>query len=203
MTNDSLTDSIIDAIADKGWSVSLNLFDPKFLDELINEEKKLWEEGEFRKAGVGTGADKKVRPEIRSDHVLWLDESELTDLQRQYWNRIDELKTALNRSLYLGLNDYEAHFAVYPPGSFYTKHLDQFAKVRERTISCILYLNKDWGIDDGGQLRIYHSENEADGFLDVQPHFGTFVCFRSDTVYHEVLPANRDRFSLTGWLKRV
>jgi SM-20-related protein len=35
---------------------------------------------------------------------------------------------------------------------------------------------------------------------DVLPVAGRLVCFRSDLLEHEVLPATRERLSLTGWL---
>ncbi|MDQ2656958.1 MAG: 2OG-Fe(II) oxygenase, partial [Bacteroidota bacterium] len=36
--------------------------------------------------------------------------------------------------------------------------------------------------------------------LDILPVLGRMVCFRSDQLEHEVLPATRPRLSLTGWL---
>ena len=65
-------------------------------------------------------------------------------------------------------------------------------------ISVVLYLNEGWTDADGGQLRLHL----AGGPRDVLPELGTFVIFRSDTVPHEVLPAARPRYSLTGWYRR-
>jgi SM-20-related protein len=39
-----------------------------------------------------------------------------------------------------------------------------------------------------------------DGPVDILPLAGRLVCFRSDQIEHEVLPATRERLSLTGWL---
>jgi SM-20-related protein len=36
--------------------------------------------------------------------------------------------------------------------------------------------------------------------LDVLPQAGRLVCFRSEQIEHEVLPATRPRFSITGWI---
>ncbi len=69
-------------------------------------------------------------------------------------------------------------------------------------ISCILYLNPDWTPEDGGLLRIYPPDATDEAGIDVVPHAGTFVCFLSDRIPHEVLPARRERFSLTGWMHR-
>ena len=88
------------------------------------------------------------------------------------------------------------HFALYPPGAFYKRHLDAFKERNARKISLILYLNQDWQVTDGGQLRMYLPEQR----LDISPLGGRLVCFRSELIEHEVLPAKRDRLSITGWL---
>jgi SM-20-related protein len=36
----------------------------------------------------------------------------------------------------------------------------------------------------------------------VLPEGGTLVCFLSDRFHHEVLPARRERLSVTGWFTR-
>ncbi len=195
----SVIENICDAIADKNWSVTDGIFSEDFLNDLIREVSEQWEEGEFRKAGIGTGASLTVRPEIRSDRVLWLDPDDLSALQKKYTNFIDQLRQSLNRSFYLSAKEFEGHFAVYPAGSFYKKHLDQFSGVKHRVITCILYLNEAWKTEDGGELRIY---NEDETSTHILPQKGRFICFRSDAVYHEVLPTtNRERFSLTGWIR--
>lgn len=189
---------IIDEISEKGWSITPDFFPEDYTRALFLESKSLWDEGEFRKAGVGVGKNLQVRPEIRTDNVLWLESGDLSANQQVYWNTIDTLRTSINESFYLNLSTFEAHFAVYQPGSYYKKHLDQFREVKYRLISCIFYLNFDWDAGYGGQLRIYHD----DTFTDVTPFAGTFACFRSDSVYHEVRPCTQTRYSLTGWLRR-
>lgn len=195
-------DKMLDDIAEKEWSVVDGLFPESFLSALKDEVKLYWAEGEFRKAGVGIGEKLTVRPEIRSDRVLWLDDAELTPLQQQYWDLIEELRKELNYNFFIGLKSFEAHFAVYPAGSFYKKHLDQFKEVNYRKITCLLYLNDDWTDADGGQLRVYHPGDES-SFTDIIPVNGRFVCFKSSSVFHEVLPSKRERFSLTGWLRTI
>jgi SM-20-related protein len=60
----------------------------------------------------------------------------------------------------------------------------------------ICYLNNDWTDEQGGQLRMYL----LDRALDILPQAGKLVCFRSDQIEHEVLPATRPRMSITGWM---
>ena len=58
-------------------------------------------------------------------------------------------------------------------------------------------MTEDWTEEHGGQLRIYTEDDQS---LDVLPLAGRVVCFRSDVLEHEVLPAKRERLSLTGWI---
>jgi SM-20-related protein len=85
---------------------------------------------------------------------------------------------------------------VYPTGTFYKRHLDQFSREDHRKLSVICYLNHDWKDYEGGQLRAY----VQDEVIDVLPLAGRIVCFRSDQIEHEVLPASRPRLSITGWI---
>jgi SM-20-related protein len=113
-----------------------------------------------------------------------------------YLERIDQLRQHLNKSLFLSLLDFEIHLTVYPVGSYYKRHLDQFKKDDRRKLSVICYLNEGWKSEHGGQLRIYHQEGEK----EYLPIAGRLICFRSDRLEHEVLPATRERLSLTGWM---
>jgi SM-20-related protein len=200
MQTEQVFSKIIDDLVEKGWSVCPNFISEQVVEAIREEQKDLLEAGEFREAGIGKGNDFQVRPEIRSDKVLWLNEEEISDHVKIYFEQINHLIGTINRELYMGLKAFECHFAVYPKGSFYKKHLDQFQAVAYRKISCILYMNKDWTSKDGGQLRIYHPENQ-DEYVDILPVAGTFVCFLSDKIYHEVLPTERQRFSITGWIR--
>ena len=147
---------------------------------------------------------------MRTDRILWLEPGELTGAQRQYWARLDEVRLAVNRIMFLGLHDLEAHFAVYPPGARYRRHLDQFRGVDRRQLSCVLYLNERWRREDGGALRIYtETETETDmdmdtpaRCVDVLPAGGRLVCFLSARFPHQVLPARRERYSIAGWFRR-
>jgi SM-20-related protein len=96
----------------------------------------------------------------------------------------------------LSLKDVEVHMTVYPAGSFYKRHLDQFKQDDHRKLSVICYLNNDWKEEHGGQLRMYLNDRS----IDVLPTAGRLVIFRSDQIEHEVLPATRPRLSITGWV---
>jgi SM-20-related protein len=194
-----LYEEIADALAEQGYFVSDALFPIEFCRKLRNELEKHYEEGEFRAAGIGRGADFKLRPEIRSDKVLWIDEDKLSGFQQAYWARVDELRSYLNRALFLPINSFEAHYAVYPVGSFYKTHLDMHASAKQRLLSCILYLNEDWQLEHEGYLRLYDQHYEH--LRDVEPKMGNFVIFRSGDIPHEVLPTKVPRYSITGWMR--
>ena len=195
-------------IANRGWTVLNDFLPPETIISLRTEAQQLWQQENFRAAGIGRSGGYAIRADVRSDHIRWLDEQALTPAQKLYGETIDELRQTLNRELFLNLRSYESHFAIYPPGASYQKHLDRFSDADERTISCTLYLNEDWQAKDGGQLRLFFPDGEsaskdsAESYLEVLPVAGTCALFRSEIFYHEVLPAARARFSLTGWFRR-
>ncbi|MGH9767037.1 MAG: 2OG-Fe(II) oxygenase [Blastocatellia bacterium] len=190
--------NIIDALAALGWAVGQDFLPPNTIESLAEEARRLLLAGRFSRAGVGRGAERQIRAEVRSDQILWLDENDLTAAQSRYWSEIESLRAELNREFFLGLASFESHYAFYPPGAFYRKHVDRFSDSDERAISCSLYLNSGWKEEDGGQLRLYAGDRQVEIF----PRAGTFVIFRSDNVPHEVTPAGKERFSLTGWFRR-
>lgn len=189
---------LVEGLADQGWAVVEDFLPPEAVAALAEEVRQLRDAGAFQEAGIGRGAEHGVRSEVRGDRIHWLSEEALTPAQAPYGSAMEALRQELNRELFLGLASFEAHYAVYPPGAFYRKHLDRFATSDERTISSVFYLNEGWSEEKGGQLRLYLPE----GHRDVVPRAGTFAAFRSDTVYHEVLPATDFRFSITAWFRR-
>lgn len=189
----------IDKLAESGWSRRSDLIDPELVDALEAESRDAFDAGEFRRARVGRGSDRQLRPEVRSDRVRWIDPEVPTAPQAAYLAAMESLRLDLNRSLQLGLFEFEAHLAIYPPGSFYRRHLDQTRGTPLRTVTCITYLNRRWQPEDGGQLRLYLDAGEH---LDLYPVGGTTLLFLADRFEHEVLPARRDRASVTGWFRR-
>jgi SM-20-related protein len=150
----------------------------------------------FKKAGIGKSQEKKINESIRGDYIQWIDGANTEPQINLYLERLSQLMIFLNQALFLSLKDLEVHMTIYPIGSFYKRHLDQFKKDDHRKLSVICYLNENWREDEGGQLRVYLPSGARDFF----PTAGRLVCFRSDQLEHEVLPATRERLSITGWL---
>ncbi|TXH96539.1 MAG: 2OG-Fe(II) oxygenase [Pseudomonas sp.] len=193
-----LLPQIIDDLASQGWSQQAHALPKALTRELAAECLRRAQNGSLAPAGVGRGSGMAVREGIRGDSIHWLEpgQSEASD---GYLRAMDGLRQALNQALFLGLEDFECHFASYPPGSFYRKHLDRFRDDDRRTITAVYYLNEGWQAADGGVMRMYLT---GDSERDVLPEAGTLVLFGSAELPHEVLPATRERLSLTGWFRR-
>jgi len=193
---------IADALAGPGWCLTPDFLSRAETQAIRAEAAALEAQGALRPAGIGRGQDLLVRSEVRSDRVCWLDPEARDGAIGAYLARLEDLRQALNRDLMLGLFSFEGHLALYPPGSCYRRHLDQFHGVELRTLTAILYLNPDWQPADGGTLRVYTDPGRPDHHETIAPHGGTLVTFLSARFEHEVMPATRERLSLTGWFKR-
>lgn len=193
-----LLERILDDLASQGWSVQPLALPAGLTAELAAECRRRHAAGSLARASVGRGSGQLIDDGIRGDHIQWLvpGDSAVTD---RYLGVLDALRERLNRELFLGLEDYECHFALYPPGSFYRRHLDRFRDDDRRTVTTVFYLNDDWQAQHGGALRIELPDGEE---RDVLPAAGTLVVFMSGDFPHEVLPASRERLSLTGWYRR-
>jgi SM-20-related protein len=195
-------ESLSSRIAEHGWAVLPGFFDARGVLAWSRELLESYRDGEFRRAGVGRGERRRVRPEVREDDIRWIDPASANSFERRYLELMELLRQTLNRELTLGLFELEAHLAFYPPGARYRCHLDRFQDEDSRVVSTSLYLNPCWRVEDGGALRLYLDEPESEPFEDVPPLAGTLVCFLSDRFHHEVLPARRERLSVTGWFTR-
>ncbi len=185
---------LADGIAENGYAIIDNFLSPDEVAAILDEFKT----GllQFKKAGIGHKQEKQINEGIRGDYIQWIDRTTATQPLQTYIHRLNELITFVNQALYLSLKDFEIHSTIYPVGTYYKRHLDQFKKDDHRKLSVICYLNKHWKESEGGQLRIYASDAEH----DIMPLAGRLVCFRSDLLEHEVLPATRERLSITGWI---
>jgi SM-20-related protein len=194
---------IIDALADRGWVVVDDFLTPAIAAGLLAEGKARQEEGRFHRASVGRAQGQAVRDDIRGDHVLWLDPAQQSAVETCYWAQIEALRQALNEALFLGIREGEFHYAHYPVGTFYKRHIDRFRDDDARVVSAVCYLNENWQAGDGGQIRLWLEGNGEGPHEDILPQAGRLVLFMADRFWHEVLPATRERWSLTGWLRRA
>lgn len=184
------------ALVERGYAII-----PDFLTEaearLLFTYADSLPNGQWYLAGIGREQRHTVNTHVRSDEIHWLTVEQ--PLEALWLEKMDRLRVALNRSLFLGLFDFESHLARYQPGSRYQKHLDAFKGRSNRVLSTVCYLNPEWTDRDGGELVIYGKRGEI--LETIQPTQGTLVVFLSDTFVHEVRIAHRLRYSITGWFR--
>jgi SM-20-related protein len=189
-------------VAARDWGLVPDFLDAVTLAGLREEARARRDAGRFRAAAVGRASGVGIRPELRSDLLSWIEPDGAAAAVNAYLLAMEGLRQAMNRRLYLGLAALESQFALYPPGTFYRRHLDRHRDSDERILSCVLYLNENWVADDGGQLRLYLPDDEGgEKACDVSPAGNRLVVFLSDRVPHEVLPARRERLSIASWFR--
>ena len=193
-------DRIADSLTVQGWMVVDDFFGRELTAALRGDCRTSSGRGDFRAAAVGSGERRQTRTELRSDEIRWLQQPASSEPQRSCLDRFEQLRLTLNRTLQLGLFEFESHFARYPAGAFYARHIDQLRADSHRKLSCVLYLNENWKPEHGGELRLYLDGDGAQ-FEDVLPQGGRLVVFLSGRFAHEVLPAKRERISIAGWFK--
>jgi SM-20-related protein len=152
----------------------------------------------FAPAGIGRGEDRRRDAVVRGDVISWLDQTR--DADQSYLSLMEGLRVSLNERLFLGLYDYECHYAVYDTGAHYQKHLDVLSGRKNRLLSTVVYLDSEWTLADGGELVLYRASDPI-AIARILPQPGLMVLFLSDEFPHEVLAATRPRHSIAGWFR--
>jgi SM-20-related protein len=192
----SVFDAIVDSLADNGFAIEDQFLSQNEVAGILSGDAFKSGLDHFRKAGIGKNHEQQINEAIRGDYIQWIDKNSAEPAVKIYLERLESLIAYINRTLFLSLKDYEVHMTIYPIGSYYKRHLDQFKRDDHRRLSVICYLNQNWSDEHGGQLRMHLPQ----GAVDVLPTAGKLVCFRSDQIEHEVLPAVKERLSITGWM---
>lgn len=201
VVSDLWLDELADGLTEHGWmsqNVSARL-GADLLSGLRNEVQILDRTDALRKAGVGRGADLLRDRSVRRDKIAWL--QGVTPVQVELFGFFESVQLGLNQRLFLGLKRFEAHYATYHDGDFYRRHVDSFQGRASRVVSLVLYLNEGWNEADGGALQVYNRENENEVCGTVLPREGRMALFMSEEIPHEVLPANRTRYSVACWFR--
>lgn len=186
------------SLSHNGIAIIENFLPEEHFKALGKKAERFFNEGLFKQSRVGQTQNAAHHQTIRNDKILWLDQNPECNALNAYQLNIKKISKILNESFFLGLFDYEAHFAIYQPGDFYKKHVDQFRLTKERQISCVYYLNTKWHNSSGGELILYdHKSTLLSSFM---PTPNRLICFKSD-LPHEVRPTTQERYSITGWLK--
>lgn len=192
-------DILIDSYLDKKLGVDTCFISKRLSDGLQENIKQLQRENKLCAAGIGNAAIKATGQQMRGDQICWMDKKHTNVYEQEFLQLAEEFIDHLNSTCYTGINGYEFHYAVYEEGTAYKRHTDQFKNNEHRKYSLITYLNDSWLEENGGQLQVF----QKDSTQQVLPHSQTAVFFKSDELEHEVLKANRERMSISGWLKQV
>ncbi|HET8754006.1 MAG TPA: 2OG-Fe(II) oxygenase [Salinimicrobium sp.] len=193
---------IITDLLEQQYSIIDDFFEVSEVNELRNSLQGKYEEDNFKKAAIGNRTNEIIQKSIRGDFILWLNEAEAGAAEKVFFRRINDLVEYLNKTCFLGILHKEFHYALYPEGTYYRRHLDTFQNDDRRKLSLVCYLNEqDWKPEYGGELVIYKNENGQETEKVIYPFPGRVVIFESQILEHEVKPVKTERLSITGWLK--
>ena len=193
-------EQIIDDLLNKQYSIVDDFFETEEILKLRNSLLYKYEEDKFKKSAIGNRTNELIEKAIRGDFILWMNEVEAGENEKIFFNKINTLIEYLNRTCFMGILHKEFHYAVYPKGTFYKRHLDTFQNDSRRKLSIVSYLNdENWLKTNGGELVIYKEDGSEEV---IYPLPGRVVIFESQILEHEVKEVkNSERLSITGWLK--
>ncbi|MCH1923540.1 2OG-Fe(II) oxygenase [Shewanella sp. C32] len=194
--DDALLDTIADALVSDGYLILRDVL-PQQLTEALRLRVEEAPVEDFRFAAIGRGGEQQLNHDIRSDRIRWLEPSSEPD--SGYTMFMESLREGLNQRLFMGLFDYESHYAWYRPGAFYQKHLDALRGSQNRILTTVFFLNHEWQAEQGGELKLYDEDDQL--LHTILPEFGTLVIFLSERFPHEVCPTQRGRGSIAGWFR--
>ena len=197
-----LYERIIEDISESKYSIVDGFFSPAEVDVLRKNLLEKYEEDNFKKAAIGNKTSEMIAKSIRGDFILWINEADAGEAEKIYFSKINSLVEYLNRTCFMGILTKEFHYAVYPEGTFYKRHLDTFQNDGRRKLSMVCYLNNEnWQPENGGELSIYINTGDQEEEIKIYPFPGRVVIFESQELEHEVKPVKVPRLSITGWLK--
>ncbi|MEF1254969.1 2OG-Fe(II) oxygenase [Vibrio sp. M260112] len=186
-------EQLIDALFTHGYYV---------WDDFLNEDEvaQLREciPADWKNARIGRNEERALKRKIRSDKIQWLQPTMGFPVEC-YLAKMEQIRLEANRYFFLGLFEYEAHFAKYEKGDFYQKHLDSFNGNENRRLTTVFYMNESWSEQDAGELVVYDLDDNK--LAQISPKSGRLLVFFSEQFPHEVLPTNADRYSIAGWFR--
>ncbi len=184
---------LIDALATDGYYIWDDFLSKDEVTQLRDCIPDNW-----KKARIGRNDDVTRIESIRSDKIQWLKPA-MGQPIANYLSKMEEIRQEVNRHFFLGLFEYEAHFAKYEKGDFYQKHLDCFKENENRRLTTVFYMNESWSEEDAGELVVYDLNDKE--IATIPPRGGRLLVFLSEQFPHEVLPTNAQRFSIAGWFR--
>ena len=194
---ETIFNTLIDSFINDEVGIAEHFLDESLAGHLKENLTALFAQNKMQHAGTGNNAIVDRNKLVRGDSIHWLDRAHNDVHENSFFDLMDRFVKYLNENCYTGINSYEFHYTLYPPGTFYKKHIDRFQNNDSRKFSLIMYLNTEWIPEDGGELCIHHES----GLQNISPQNGKVVFFKSNELEHEVLITHKNRMSITGWLK--
>lgn len=194
MNNFTASGIYLEQIETHGYAIIENAIDSDLIFDLMVDCYRI--NPHFSLAGIGRLNNLQIDNTVRKDKTYWFDGS--SNAQLGYQQVMEAVRNTLNRTFFMGLFDYECHYAKYTQGDFYKKHVDAFKGRSNRVFTTVLYLNSP---EEGGELVIYKPKSK-DIEIVIKPTAGTLVLFESERFVHEVLPAVDNRYSIAGWFRK-
>ena len=198
-----LYEKIISDIANQQFSIIEDFFSVDEVSTLRDSLLEKYEQDAFKKAAIGNRVNESIIKSVRGDNIYWLDELKSDIPEKLFFEKINDLIRYLNRTCFMGILQKEFHYALYPKGTFYKRHIDTFQNDDRRKLSVVCYLNDDsWQAENGGELVLYLKQDHQETEKIIYPFPGRVVIFESQIIEHEVRPVlQNQRLSITGWLK--
>src|SRR5215831_12361229 len=99
-----LEDAEIGALGDHGFFLRDGWLGANVAQAVRQAVLSLADAGELRPAAMGRGAGRTQNPAERGDHIAWIDPAGAAPALAQLAGRFEQLRTALNRGVHLGLD---------------------------------------------------------------------------------------------------
>lgn len=118
ITLNPIYEKIIDDLLNQKYSISDFFFSSEETKELRNHVILQNTQQDFHQAAIGNAVNEKIVKSIRGDKIRWIDESKKTKIEEIFFEKINNFILYLNQTCYLGIEESEFHYAVYPEGTF-------------------------------------------------------------------------------------
>jgi SM-20-related protein len=192
----SLTLEQLEHLDQKGW---IFLQVPELWLALFKQAQALQGDHQFKPAEIKSSLSTDLSQLIRNDLIHWVKDDTSISAEKLFNEQINFMMYQIKDYFRIGLDHFEAHYALYPQNHFYQRHSDQKKENNKRQFSFVYYLNQQWKPEYGGELVGYQGATDEKMF-GVFPQGGTLALFKSD-IEHEVCLSNTARFSITGWMR--
>lgn len=197
-----LYEKIIEDLITHKYAVIEDFFSDEEVEKLRQSLQEKHHANTFKKAAIGNRTNEVIKKSVRGDIILWIDELNTNAAEELFFGKINNLIAYLNKTCFLGIMRKEFHYALYPKGTYYKRHLDTFHNDDRRKLSMVCYLNEaGWLPENGGELVLYLNNADKEEEKVLSPLPGRVVIFESQILEHEVKPVKKERMSITGWLK--